>query len=193
MARKAKIQSIYRLTITLLYVDPKVVRRLDVPVGMRLDDLHIFIQAAMGWHDCHLWGFHTSRYGERRYWSPDEYGDEVRETIDDVLSSLRGKREFEYLYDYGDNWSHRVRVGKAQRARVDRTYPYLVGGTGKCPLEDIGGVWGYAEFLNAFDDPDSEYREYYPEFFENGEPYDPEDAELEKRINRVERLKMRYG
>lgn len=181
---------IFRLTITLQYVQPKVVRRLDVPDYIRLDDLHLFIQAAMGWENCHLWGFNARRYGEHFHWSPEEYFSEVPETISDVLSVLHGKREIEYLYDYGDSWSHRIRIGPIQEPRTDRTYPYLVGGSGKCPLEDIGGVWGYAEFLDAFDNPDSDYREYLPGYFEDdAPPYDPEDAELEARIKAVEALK----
>ncbi len=189
MARSKREQTIFRLSITLLYVEPKVVRKLDVPSDIRLDDLHLYIQAAMGWENDHLWGFELRRYGKRFSWSPDEFFGEVPETISDVLAALSGKRDVTYIYDYGDSWTHRIRIGPPQAAHPDRTYPYLVSGTGKCPLEDIGGAWGYADFLDAFDDPDSKYREYLPGYFEDGVVYDPEDAELDARIEAVEALK----
>lgn len=36
---------------------------------------------------------------------------------------------------------------------------WLLKATGACPLEDIGGAWGYEEFLEALADPDLEQRE----------------------------------
>ena len=78
-----------------------------------------------------------------------------------------------------------LRIGRIQPARDDWHYPYLVSGTGRCPLEDIGGVWGYAEFLRAFDDPNSEYREYFPDWYTGDETWDPEDAELDERRSRL--------
>ena len=85
------------------------------------------------------------------------------------------------MYDYGDSWSHNIRIGKIQPAREDRSYPYLVSGTGRCPPEDIGGVWGYSDFLEAVENPNLDYREYYPGYFDGTETWDPEDAELDAR------------
>jgi hypothetical protein len=48
---------IARLKITLADVEPKVVRRIDVPLGIRLDRLHLVLQAAMPWTDSHLYEF----------------------------------------------------------------------------------------------------------------------------------------
>ena len=46
-----------RLAVTLEDVEPAVLRRLDVPLGLRLDRLHFVLQAAMGWTDSHLHAF----------------------------------------------------------------------------------------------------------------------------------------
>ena len=43
--------------MTLEDVEPAVLRRLDVPLGLRLDRLHFVLQAAMGWTDSHLHAF----------------------------------------------------------------------------------------------------------------------------------------
>jgi Plasmid pRiA4b ORF-3-like protein len=46
---------IARLKITLDDVKPLVLRRLEVPLSIRLDRLHLAIQAAMGWTNSHLY------------------------------------------------------------------------------------------------------------------------------------------
>ena len=58
--------TIARLKITLDDVEPTVLRRVDVPFDIRLDRLHLTIQAAMGWTNSHLYAFELD--GE-------EYGD----------------------------------------------------------------------------------------------------------------------
>ena len=55
-ARQA--DSVISLKVTLRDVRPPIWRRLLVPAGMTLDDLHHAIQAAMGWEDAHLHVFY---------------------------------------------------------------------------------------------------------------------------------------
>ncbi|MDE0695635.1 MAG: hypothetical protein OXH76_07350 [Boseongicola sp.] len=74
---------------------------------------------------------------------------------------------------------------KGPPARDDRRYPYLVSGTGRCPLEEVGGVWGYHEFKRAFDDPSSQYREHFPDLYKEGKTWDTEDADLDARRSRL--------
>jgi hypothetical protein len=47
--------TIARLKITLDRVKPAVTRRVEVPFNIRLDRLHLTIQAAMGWTNSHLY------------------------------------------------------------------------------------------------------------------------------------------
>jgi Plasmid pRiA4b ORF-3-like protein len=47
--------TIARLKITLDDVEPTVLRRVDVPFDIRLDRLHLTIQAAVGWTNSHLY------------------------------------------------------------------------------------------------------------------------------------------
>jgi len=49
--------SIISLKVTLRGTKPPAWRRLLVPGGMTLGDLHRTIQPAIGWHDCHLHAF----------------------------------------------------------------------------------------------------------------------------------------
>jgi Plasmid pRiA4b ORF-3-like protein len=47
--------TIARLKITLDGVKPAVLRGVEVPFDIRLDRLHLTIQAAMGWTNSHLY------------------------------------------------------------------------------------------------------------------------------------------
>jgi len=47
--------TIARLKIALDDVTPTVLRRIEVPFNIRLDRLHLAIQAAMGWTNTHLY------------------------------------------------------------------------------------------------------------------------------------------
>ena len=46
--------AIVRLKVTLDDVEPKVLRRLEVPLDIELDRLHLILQAALGWTNSHL-------------------------------------------------------------------------------------------------------------------------------------------
>ena len=49
--------TIARLKITLDDITPAVTRRVEVPLDITLSDLHLVIQAAMPWDNCHLYEF----------------------------------------------------------------------------------------------------------------------------------------
>jgi len=48
---------IARLKIELDQVRPRVMRRVEVPLSIVLDDLHVVIQIAFGWWNYHLYAF----------------------------------------------------------------------------------------------------------------------------------------
>jgi hypothetical protein len=48
---------IARLRVTVDEVTPAVVRRVEVPLDIRLDDLHFVLQVAIGWQNCHPFEF----------------------------------------------------------------------------------------------------------------------------------------
>jgi hypothetical protein len=56
------------LKVTLEQVEPKVWRRIQVPVTATLDDLHLILQIAMGWQNEHLYDFSAGK----RTFSPAE-------------------------------------------------------------------------------------------------------------------------
>ncbi len=52
-----------RFHIELLGIEPAIWRELLVPARYSFWDLHVVIQDAMGWRDCHLHEFHVSTHG----------------------------------------------------------------------------------------------------------------------------------
>ena len=90
-------------------------RRVQVPSTIRLGGLHDVFQAAMGWTDSHLHQFEK----DGKYWAvpdPDQFeGDikiinESRVPLDTVLTAEGDSMV--YVYDFGDNWRHRVVLEK---------------------------------------------------------------------------------
>ena len=146
--------TIARLKITLDRVKPAVLRRIEVPLAIRLDRLHLAIQAAMGWTNSHLYELRTADVG----WGiPDsDWGngplDARKARLIDVLEDV-GTKTLRYLYDFGDGWEHTIKVERLIDPMPGVAYPRLIEAAGRCPPEDIGGPWGYAEFLDAIHDP----------------------------------------
>ena len=98
--------AIARLKITLDDVKPTVLRRIEVPVTVRLDRLHLAIQAAMGWTNSHL--FYEIRAGDVGWGVHDPDGghgppDARKTRLIDVLEDVATKT-LSYLYDFGNGW-----------------------------------------------------------------------------------------
>jgi hypothetical protein len=143
-----------------------------VPGNTRLDHLHLMIQAAMGWYNCHL---HSFDIGEGRYGMYDDefdvdYEDEKDYRLEELVPDE--KTRFLYAYDFGDNWEHEVLVEKIQPPESGVKYPRCTAGARACPPEDVGSTPGYAEFLEAISDPEHEEHDSYLEWA--GGKFDPE-------------------
>jgi hypothetical protein len=59
----------------------------------------------------------------------------------------------------GDNWGHTIQVEKVLDAGPGVRYPRCLAGKRACPPEDCGGPWGYADLLEAIQDPRHERHE----------------------------------
>jgi len=162
---------IVRLKVSLNHVEPAVVRRIEVPLRIRLDRLHLVLQAAVGWTDSHLWELRARDVG----WGIPNPGwddgplDASKATLLAVIEDT-GVKRLTYIYDFGDGWEHTIKIECIDAARPGEFYPRLLDAAGRCPPEDIGGPPGYAEFLEAIADPQherhAELREWYDEDFD---------------------------
>ena len=182
---------IARLTIALDEMKPPVRRRIEVPLAIRLDRLHQVFQIAMGWENCHLYEFRIGR--DIAYGFPDPNGDLLgessrpvnRTTLAQLLAQTRNNT-FKYVYDFGDDWQHTVKLEAIDAPEPEVVYPRLLSAKGRCPLEDIGGPWGYAEYLEAMADPNHERHAEMLEWC--GPDFDPntvDEAAIRKQLNRL--------
>ena len=172
--------TIARLAITLDDVTPPVRRTIEVPLAIRLDQLHRVFQIAMGWEDYHLWEFRVGRsirYGlpDPDYDLPETKARPARKaTLADLLADARNKG-FAYIYDFGDDWGHTVKLQALVEPAPDAVYPRLVAAQGCCPPEDVGGPWGYAAYLEALADPEHENHAEMVEW--RGPDFDPDQVD----------------
>lgn len=163
------------LRIELEDITPAIWRRLWIDGGVTLIRLHHAIQAAMGWTDAHLHSFHI---GETTYAVPDEMDDPGEAIVDErtvrLDKALNGRSTFEYTYDFGDGWRHRLTVEQVTKANESsHTYGHVEAGERACPPEDCGGPYSYQEMLDALknDRNGKEAREFLEWA---GEDFDPE-------------------
>ena len=173
MPRKgADTGRIYQLKVTLQGSKPPIWRRIQVPASISLPQLHTTIQTAMGWLGGHM---HQFTIAGVSYGTPDpEFGqemrDEARVKLERVITAE--KERFIYEYDFGDSWNHVVLLEKILHPAPGVQYPLCLTGKRACPPEDVGGVWGYANFLEAIGNADHPEHEELLEW--HGGEFDPE-------------------
>src|SRR5712691_11217563 len=179
--------TIARLKITLDDVKPAVLRRIEVPLTIRLDRLHLAIQAAMGWTNSHLYELRAADVG----WGIPDPGwgdgplDARKARLIDVLEDV-GTKTLRYIYDFGDGWEHTIKIERLIDRVAGVAYPRLIEAAGRCPPEDIGGHWGYAELLAAIDDPKHERHAELKEWIEDG--FDPKVVDADALAEAVSAL-----
>lgn len=183
---------IAHLKITLDEVKPPVLRRIEVPLTIRLDRLHLALQAAMGWTNSHLYEI---RARDVRWGVPDlDWGDgplDARKTrLVDVLEET-GAKTLKYLYDFGDGWEHTIKIERIAKAVPGLAYPRLTEARGCCPPEDVGGPWGYTDFLEAITDPKHERHAELTEWI--GSSFDPNAAETEEHAQALAALAKQWS
>jgi hypothetical protein len=153
--------NLYQFKISLLGAKPSIWRRIQVR-NCSLDRFHEYIQTAMGWTNSHL---HHFRIGEQFYGDPElmqedfddqGYQDSTSTQLSDILPKSGKRFRFVYEYDFGDSWEHEVLFEGRIPAGPSIPSPVCLEGERSCPPEDVGGVWGYADFVEAIANPEHE-------------------------------------
>lgn len=156
-------------------------RRVQVSADSSFFDLHHVIQDAMGWDNCHLYEFRLGNVRSNdfiRIGPQDDYLEEVlpsdKVTVKDYLSE--SSEQCSYLYDFGDDWEHKIVLEKVLMADASVNYPVCLAGKRACPPEDCGGVYGYGDLLTIMADP--EHEEYDEMVDWLGDEFDPEEFDV---------------
>ncbi|MBM3557314.1 MAG: plasmid pRiA4b ORF-3 family protein [Alphaproteobacteria bacterium] len=185
--------AIAHLKIVLDDVQPQVLRRIEVPLAIRLDLLHLALQAALGWTNSHLYEIRARdvAWGMTNPGWNDGPLDARKTRLIDVLEDV-GVKTFRYLYDFGDSWDHLIKIERIGPAVPGIAYPRLIEAIGLCPPEDIGGPPGYDELLAAKADPAHERRDEFAEWIDL-DAFDPNAADFEARARAVNALAKKWA
>ncbi|MGH2644759.1 MAG: plasmid pRiA4b ORF-3 family protein [Chitinophagaceae bacterium] len=172
---------------------PPVWRRLKVPENWTFIRFHLAIQRAFGWYNCHLFSFSPSVYNNdyeiqlpyEDAW--EDPGVEIKSANKIKLKDIfkTEKQTFIYIYDFGDSWEHKITLEKITSEKINKAT--CLGGKGKCPPEDCGGIYGYQKFLETLRDP------HHPEYEEtrtwacldDGEEWDVNEFSIEQVNERL--------
>jgi hypothetical protein len=166
------LRDLYQIKVSLTGVKPPIWRRLVISSTTDLGGLHEIIQIAMGWTDTHL---HQFVVADERFGVPDpDFEDGIIPENGIRIGSLlkKEKQWITYEYDFGDGWEHKIVLEKILPYTPGKIVPKCIGGRRGCPPEDVGGVWGYKEFLTAYKDKTHPEHEEMVEWA--GEYFDPE-------------------
>ena len=158
------LREIYQLKIQLKGIRPPIWRHFLVSNTTSLQELHIACQIVMGWTNSHLHQFikNNKRFGmvdpEFDVDWDDELSDEEDFKVKDILT-FEGDHLL-YEYDFGDDWQHKITLEKILPFKTEQQLPNCIKGSRGCPPEDVGGTWGYEEFLEAWlDENHSEHKD----------------------------------
>lgn len=179
--------AVYRFRITLRETQPEIWRRVETK-DVTLEKLHGLIQTSMGWTNSHL---HCFMIGDKRYAAPqfiENSFDDLGETsyagvrVSDLVSEHGTRLQLDYEYDFGDRWQHTIELEEVTEAQPRVRYPRCIDGARACPPEDVGGVWGFADFVEAIMNPD---HDQHDEFLEWNGPFDPADFDTARATQRM--------
>ena len=181
---KKKFNQVYQFKITLQGIRPPIWRRIQVPETYTFWDLHVAIQDAMGWSDYHLHEFrilNPSTGLEVNIGLPDEELDKEiltdwNQKIADYFTMENSSAD--YIYDFGDNWEHKIQLEKILPREQNVNYPVCIKGKRACPPEDCGGIGGYYNLLEIISDPENEEYEEMMEWV--GGKFDPEHFDVKE-------------
>lgn len=169
----------YQIKIELLDSNPLIWRRVIIPADVTFKRLHDTIQFSMDWWDRHLFKFEFPQeklritndeeaYEEFKFFQgkykgkaltkhndPDGFIARTLETVIRQPQTVKIDRylvkykTITYVYDFGDNWRHKIELEQV----IDDYgfgYPTILEGEGACPPEDVGGIPAYQEFLRIW-------------------------------------------
>jgi hypothetical protein len=88
-------------------------------------------------------------------------------------------------------WEHTIKIERLTDPEPGMVYPRLTEVSGRCPPEDCGGPWGYAELIEAIKDPKHERHDELTEWI--GDDFDPHADQAEWLTAEVDALAKKWS
>ena len=146
----------YVLHLSITFSDPLIWRRIQVPGGLTLAQLHEVIQKAMGWSNSHV---HQFLVGKICYEPTiNTPGPRESKRFDEKFYRLHTLEEdmhflFTYLYGAGEGWEHQLQLEEIVPSTRELKHPILLSGERACPPETVGDIHEYQSLLAAMETP----------------------------------------
>lgn len=183
-------QETFQIKITLRDSQPAIWRRILVSGDMTFRVFHRVLQEVMGWENAHS---HRFTFKKQDYGRQDDDAKIKNDAAMKLSAAITGKGQcFIYEYDFGDSWEHYCIVEKVLTHDDSKTVALCIDGERACPPEDVGGIPGYQEFLDAACHPNHISHKEMMDWV--GGAFDPAAFDLNnvnKRLQRITRTKCK--
>ena len=159
---------------------PPVWREVLVPANYNFFQLNEIIQAVFNWDGSHLWQFEEKAYesdfivslpnDDDFDMSPSMFYNAKTTSISSLLKNKGDK--LEYLYDFGDDWVVKISLKEILDNKIPNAE--VTNYKGDNMVDDIGGVWGYMEYRDFYNNLDKLSKKEKKDFLA-GTWFDSED------------------
>jgi len=140
---------VYQLRVSIIGI-PKLYRIIEVSENCTFDDFHDAIFQAFDRYDHHLYSFFITRKDTKNvrsiYDAPEithpmnvedimDFGGRKKSTAKTRISDV-GLNEtdvFHYLFDFGNDWWHRIRVQNVNETKSKKKHIKLIKSVGESP------------------------------------------------------------
>ncbi|GAB6279662.1 MAG: plasmid pRiA4b ORF-3 family protein [Lentimicrobium sp.] len=175
-----------------------------VPSEITFDQFHHIIQDAFGWENEHMYAFSPSGYGSSPLIeinpendandfssflsrNPTQKMNAKKTKISDIFNTEG--QIFTYIYDFGDNWVHKITLERIAE-KDNSPSAIILKGKGVCPPEDCGGPWGYKKMKSTIADKSDPEREEILQWLglESDEEWNPDAYNFEREAVYFNRL-----
>lgn len=148
---------LYQLKIQINLEGHDIWRRVFVPSTYSFRHLHHIIQTVFDWQNYHLHEFVVKRAESKPIKIVMDDDPETMEYVNFDDFDIRQERfvaledifpkfgEAIYEYDFGDSWEHTITLERVVKSKAFQA-TYLEG-NGERPPEDVGGAWGFEEYM----------------------------------------------
>lgn len=155
----------YQLKIKLNLGGHDIWRRVQIPAHYSFRSLHNLIQIVYDWQNKHLHEFSVERSDDKNLkilmdddpeimeFANFSSNDIVQERFISLSEIFSQHSEVFYTYDFGDSWEHMITLEKTITSTSTNTL--LLASKGERPPEDVGGEYGFNEYLSAINNPNS--------------------------------------
>lgn len=182
---------VYEIKVTLKNSKPPIWRKIIIPADINFMQLHNIIQVAFEWLNCHLYEFEFKEFPERitndaesceeyAYYTSKEGKKEIKKLgyyfpePDKALYAkdvsiekyFKTAKKFKYIYDFGDWWEHSVEILNCIDD-YEGDCPVVTKFKQASPPEDCGGIYGYYNFLEQYEDESNPEHESIVEWAES--------------------------